>query len=98
MIENELPEIILTLLVPGYMTSSSCLSFLMFGFLIRKMGQMKLMMIAIITKVIMVMRLPPTSETFLCTSSTHWVMESPTMNETQTILQLVETDEEVGTQ
>lgn len=54
----------------------------MFGFLIREMGQMKLMMMAIITKVIMVMRLPPTSETFLCTSSTHWVMESPTMNET----------------
>lgn len=96
MIENELPEIILPLLVPGYMTSSSCLGFLMFGFLVHKMGQMKLMIRAIIAKIIMVMRPPPTSETFLCTSSTHWVMESPTMNETQTILQLMERDEEVG--
>ena len=68
----------------------------MFAFLVRKMGQMKLMIRAIIAKIIMVMRLPPTSETFLCTSSTHWVMESHTMNETQTILQLMERDEEVG--
>lgn len=96
MTENELPEIILPLLVPGYMASSSCLGFLMFAFLVRKMGQMKLMIRAIIAKIIMVMRLPPTSETFLCISSTHWVMESHTMNETQTILQLMERDEEVG--
>ena len=81
MIENELPEIILALLVPGYVTSSSCLGFLTFGFLVRKMGQMKPMMIAMITKIIMVMRLPPISQAFLCTSSFHSLGDGESHNE-----------------